>query len=706
MTGKRRSLFLLALTAPLFAPLASAAPQGSAEIQSLFREGQQLFRQGQKAQALERFTRVLALQPSNEDAYELWKIADQQVLLDLLVEGGQGELVAARLMELAGSGMRERENDEEAIRALLRRIEGEDPIDRRRALRELAVNHGEYAVPAMLRRLADPADDERRVLYMHSLTQMDTDVVLPLVAALGSADAFLRRNVASVLGYIGDRRAAAALAWMARNDSDSAAREAAVEAARRVGSDGNPLALFLDLGDDYHHQRASVLRPADFSRVVWSWHGDALVNTEVPRYLYADELSKNAYHTALAIDPSSLDARAGLARAYAAQQAEMLARTQSGVADQDFDQHLALAEIALSGAGVEALDRALGMCLAAGETGTGVRLADALGGLSLSSTSNLEQALASGDGAIASQAAVSLGAIAHRAGRAPSAAAAEGLVRAATLEVLRVAAVIDGDVARGRELSDALRAQGLVVHHWESGAIALGLLRRVPGIDALVVAETLPDLTVDQILRSVARDERLAATPVLLLTADEERADEVYGEALAGTLGSAADAGKVIELLDANMGRDRELALQISARAAQTLELLASGPAREQLTGAADGLASVLADRTDLVVAPALGALGALGNVQHLDAVSALVLDGERSTWVRTAAAEALGNIAGRTGHGPASDLLEQLVAVVVSDAPIEVRGALSRALGRMPLTAAQRGALLSASRVYVGATH
>jgi CheY-like chemotaxis protein len=705
MIGKRRSLLLLALTAPLFAATAPAAVaiQGSSEIQALFQEGQRLFRQGQKAEALERFTRVLALQPSNEDAYELWKIADQQVLLDLLVQGGQSELVAARLMELAGAGRMERQGDPQAIRELLRRVEAEDPIERRRALRELAANHGEYAVPLMVRRLADQNNDDRRVLYMHLLTQMDTDVVLPLVAAMGSDDPFLRRNVASVLGYIGDRRAAAALAWHARHDADPSARDAARDAAGRVGSDGNPLALFLDLGDDYHHARATVLRPSDYSRVVWSWDGEGLVATGVPRFLYADELSKHAYHQALRVDPSSLAARAGLARAYACQQAELLSRSQAGLDESDLEEQMAPATIALNNAGVEAIDLALSWSLRAGNTACGVRLAQVLGQLSLTPTPALADALGAGDGAISAQAAVALGEIAYRSGVAPSQATIHGLTRAATLQVMRVAAVIDSNAARGRGISDALSAQGVVVHHWERGSNALGMLRRIPGIDAIVVAEELQDLTVDQVLRAIARDDRMSQTPILMLTADEDRAQELYGEQIAGTFSSLAGVTAVVEAMDARLGRDRELALAIAARAAGTLERLAHGPARSQLAGAADALAGVLDGRPDSVVVPVLGALGAMGGAEHMAAVSAVIVDDSRSSEARVAAAEAAGSIAGRTGASPGAEALATLAAVLGSEASLEVRSALSRAMGRMPLSPQQRAALLGATRVNVG---
>ena len=82
--------------------------------------------------------------------------------------------------------------------------------------------------------LGDANNDEKRVKYMHALTEMSTDVVLPLVAALATDDTYLRRNIALTLGHIGDPRAAAALTRTADVDSDAGVQEAARAAASAV----------------------------------------------------------------------------------------------------------------------------------------------------------------------------------------------------------------------------------------------------------------------------------------------------------------------------------------------------------------------------------------------------------------------------------------------------------------------------------------
>ncbi len=695
MTGSRVRLGLvLALTA--LAPAAWTAPVD--EISDEYQAGVEALKQGNEEEALRHFTRVLALEPSHEAAYELWKQADTDLLLDMLVKGGQYELVASRLMELASLGRAEREDDPDAIRALVRQLEGDDVVARRKAIIELSANHGEYAVPYMLPHLADPVNDDRRVSTMHALTEMSTDVVLPLVAALRAEDPFLRRNVALVLGYIGDPRAGAALAWHAMSDPDGGVAEAAKEAAMKCGSNGEPLAEFLRLGDDYHHENPLVLRPFDYSRVVWTWGADGLEKTEVPRWLYADELSKNAYYDALEVDPGSLDALAGVARAYAAQLAEFRARASAGVDVADWQPMADGALLAIETSGIAACDRALSWCVADGESGAGVELCRALGDLCTEPTGSLRAALASSDGALSAEAAVALGHVAARSGRPAGGDVVAALGRAASLEVVRFALVIDSDAERGAALARALSGPGMVVHHWERGATALSMLSRVPGVDAVLLAETLEDLTPDQVLRALAANERTANTPVLMITDDPERAQETWGERLAGTITSAADLDQVEAAMEGGMGGERERADDLAARAAASLAALAR--AGTDVAQVADVLAGTLASRPDSVTVPAMSALGAAGDAAHFAALVAVVGDDSRSDEARAAAAAAIAEIAGRTGAALDEGTVATLGEVLASDAAASVRSACARALGAAGFDARARAELVRNARV------
>jgi CheY-like chemotaxis protein len=535
---------------------------------------------------------------------------------------------------------------------------------------------------------------------MHSLTEMDSDVVLPLVAALGSDDAFLRRNVALTLGYIADPRAAAALTWVALNDEDPGVEMAAKAAAIKCGSSGDPLPLFEQLGDDYHHGRGNVLRAHFHSDVVWSWGDDGLTAAPVPRALYADELAKGAYYDALGVDPGSIAARAGLARAYVSQQAEMAARMEAGMDGEGVEDQLAEAAIAVNTAGVSALDLALSWSAESGDVQTGIELCRVLGELAPEPTSGLGVALGSADGGLAAEAALALGNIAFNNGRGASSATTAGLGRAAGLEVLRMAVVIDSDAERGAALTDALSGSGMIATHWNSGAKGLALLHRVPGVDAILVADQLDDLTAAQVLDSVRGNERTASVPVFMISGDAQAGDMYDG--VAATISGPDGVAAVEEGMSAGLGHDRDQANDLAARAATTLAALAYGAGGGDISPAVDGLASTLAARPDSVTIPAMRALSAGGRAAQIPALLAVLGDSGRSDGARTAAADALAGIAGRERLSANADILAVLAGVLDSDASLAVRMAASRALGRLGMDASQRAGFTHGTRVNV----
>ena len=695
MTGLRRNLGLL-VAFTVLSTTAVATP--ALDIDQDFKTGVELLRRGNDAAALKQFTAVLAADPSHEQAYELWKSVDHKIWLDLLVKGGQYELVAKRLMGLAELSRNERRNDKEAIRGLLDEVEGDDVLVRRRALRELSANHGEYAVQYMLFGLGDANDDDRRVKYMHALTEMSTDVVLPLVAALATEDSYLRRNIALTLGHIGDPRAAAALTHTSDLDSDVGVQQAARAAAKKCGSNGDALGLFLAMGDDYHARSATVLRAMDYSAVVWSYE-DGLIATSCSRHVYADELSKNAYHAALNADLGSLEARAGVARAYLSQQSTIAGLGEQGADVENLAMQMAEGTLAVHALGADALDLSLIWCTANKDSSTGAAACRVLASMATSATSGLEAALNSGDGALRSEAAVAMGQIAQREGSSLSGGAIASLGEAVGREVLRIAVVIDSDNDRGAAIADALTGGGMLAHHWNSGASGVALLHRVPGVDMIVLAETLDDLTADQVLDEIARDDRTVNVPVVLITADMETASDNYGDRCAAFIEGAADLTATIdEVLLATLNDDRARANDVAARAAGAVVALANSG--HDLSGAIAGVASAIVNRPDEVALPALEALGVIGGADHLTPLTAVIADSERSDAVRIAAADALGDIATRTKLKPANDALASLKGVLGSDASIEVRQATALGLGRANLTPVQRADLARRMKV------
>jgi HEAT repeat protein len=695
MTGLRRSLGLLAVLSALSLP-AQAAPFVD-EVSDLFNEGVELLKQGKEEAALEKFTAVLAMQPDHEAAYELWKDTDDDIWVDMLVRGGQYELVAKRFLDLASIQHGQRADDPDAIRELIRQLQGEDVLERRRAQRTLAANHGEYAVPHMIHHLADTVNEDRRVVVMHALTEMDRSVVLPLLAALHTDDAYLRRNICLVLGYLGDPRAGAALSFLSAHDSDEGVRMAAKEGAMKVGASGDALPLFLQLGADYHRRAANVLNPGDWSDVVWSWKDGELAKTEVARYLYADELAKQSYLHALMVDPSSLDARAGLARAYVSQLGELEMRAAAG-ADVEGSEGLAESALAVNSSGVDALDLALQWSVADRDASTAGQLLRALGHLAGQPTPGMNAALGQGDGAIRSEAAVALGHLAYANNQAASSDAVAALAEAAGREVVRIAMVIDSDTGRGNAMAGALEGAGFMAIAMDRGTAALHTLHQVPGMDVIVVADSLNDLTTAQVVDDIRRSELLAATPILLMGSDE--AAEAYGDTINGTV-AAGDVAAVEAVVADGMNQDRERANALAADAASVLEMLARGAGKTNLSGVEPALLGTLAaERPDDVTIPAMGCLGAVAGTDAVGPLMGVLTSDERSDEARVAAAGAIGQIATRSGMTADGAALNSLVDVMQSDASLSVRSAAAAAAGRMRLDAEQRAQLAAATRV------
>jgi len=689
MMRLRRTLGLALALSALTAPAAAAS-------QDDFAQGVDLYSRGRMEEALAAFQRALAADPTNEEAYELWKATDHQIFLEMLVEGGEFRKIAERFLERSLPARRARRADPEAIGDLVGRLrETTDALERRRIILTLSANHGEFAVPRLLRPLADAGDPDWRITAMHTLTEMGPDVVMPLIASLATEDAYQRANVAATLGYVGDPRAGAWLTRQAQSDPDEKVRAAAAIAADKCGGTGDALGMFLKLGDDYHHRRDNVLRSFDYSDVIWSWNGSTVVGTPCPRVVYNNELAKGAYYAALEVDPASLDAQAGIARESTNIVAKLQAALEGGAEVDDLLTQAESGILAVAAAGLPAVDRALSWAVVTDDAASGVRLIQVLGSMADSATDGLTAALHSDEGALRGEAAVALGRIALAKGAAADAEVVANLGTNASRPVMRVAVVIDGDPARASAVVGALESQGVLVNHRGNGAQGIALLHQIPGVDVILLGSTLPDMTVDQVVSSAQGNPSTAEAPIVLMTTDEGLAD-AWSDRVAAVSPGANDLSAVDEIFAEGLTGDRARADELAARSGQVLADLAQAGHTTIGVQVLDRLTQPLAGRGDLVTIPAMATLGSAGGPDHVAALAGVVADGARTTAARTAAAEAMGGIFGR--HALSADAAASLLEVVHdADSPLPVRAAAAVALGRIQLP--DRSGLLRAVR-------
>ncbi len=686
----RRNLGLLLALSAFLAPVSSAAPVFQ-DLNSDFNEGVQLLHQGRKAEALVAFQRILAADPANEAAYQLWKETDHEIWMELLVEGGDFKLVANRIMDRATLKRNQARNDEDAIRGLVETLRNsENSLERRRVIDAMSANHGEYVVPYLLPALADDQNDDWRVLVMVSLARLGPDVVLPLLEALDSDNTFLRRNLVLTLGNLGDPRAAGPLAALAATDVDATVAGAARDAAARCNLKGDALAALLADGDAYHYRHASVLAAYMYSEVVWSWDGGKLVSSTVPRSIYNNELSKKAYYRALTLNPDSLDAQAGVARACVDITAKLSAMADAGADVSGLQAQGAEGSLAVALAGPAALDLALQWAVLNDDASTGTLLCNALASTAKGPTQGLVAALEASDGGVRGEAAVALGRIAIQTKQSVEARVVAALGQNAGREVVRVAAIIDGNADRAAALTQALTAQGVMVNHRGSGAKGLDMLYRIPQVDMILVGDSLAGMTADAVLVNIADNTAMTKTPVFMLT-ENEAIGEAYADRLSGVISDMADLSALNSVFEQNLDGDRAQADRLASHSAQALaELAAAG---HDIAGTLDALASTLAHRPDTVCIPSMRALSLAGSTSQVSGLLAVLTDTARSDAARIAAGDAVAGILGRTAVD--ADALDALRSVFVSDASLGVRQAAGRALGRFALSSKDRADLM-----------
>ncbi|MEO0651094.1 MAG: HEAT repeat domain-containing protein [Planctomycetota bacterium] len=680
-----RPLGLLAATSALIAP-ASAFQSGDAA--ALFQQGLDALEANDTEAAAEAFRAVIAADPTNEEAYELWQSIDNDAWLDILSQEGQIELAATRIIERARAGRQELRADTGEIRGLLQELEAaaDDPIVRREIAFTLASKHGEYVVPLTLPALA--SSGERSALYVNALVVMGHRVVPPLIAAMDSPEPALRRTVAFVLGQIGDARATGTLMAASSSDSDAGVRTAAGEAlASILGTDGLPTSSAADRlveeGYDYGLERSSVLSPYDYSDVVWRFDGTALVAVSTPRPFYALEVAKQRFMAALAHDPASAGARAGLALVGNKANAKATAIVAAGGDVSAMESRLANGQLQALTVGPEALDSALLVALEAGDEAATIGTLTTLGHVANGVGAGVSQALESDDLRVRGEAAVTAAHASLAAGTAAPANAVSALGDVAGQEILRQVIVIDPNDGRREGLVAAIEGiPGTAVVPAADGSTGLRLLYEVERADAILVADVLPDITADALIQN-ARGRAALEDAALMLIAESQDAGAPYGGRIDGVVvGVDSVASAVRPALDSAPTVGQAIANDLAARAAGALEALANAGGAD-LSSAVAGLATAAGRDNDDVAGPALRALAAIGSADGLEAAAGVAADNGRDDAVRVAAADALASMF-RGGARPSADQFQALSEILTDSDSADLRRAIARAMGSL----------------------
>jgi HEAT repeat protein len=710
--GFGRSLFALSAAA-----LFGVSSVHAQDAQDSFKEGVRLLRLGKEDAALKKFQAALAADPSNEEAFTLWKDLDYTVWAQMMAKKGDFAKIARHFLSLATVERKARSSDPDRIKPLVEKaLSGEYEV-RRDALVKLATEHGEFAVPYFVDALADSDNQSRQVFAVTALEQLGRPATLPTLALLKSDNRTLRLNATAALLYLKDTRALPALKLLSEQDKDAGVREVATKAVAKIGGNRVPssLALFLDHSHRYLVGDPLLLQDGDLSPVLWSWTGGALKSRPVPHQLFGLELSKGAAYGALEVDPANFDGMVALSRAYIAE------KTVAGntLARNPEDEGLKAAKASIEEMGINVLAGGTKVMRKAAQDNIQEGMIPAAV-VALRSLANLEDpkhldgspllsALKSADKRLRYAAALTLSGMKD----ATMASGLKDLVVAnlsqAVLEqAVRVVKVIDPDAANRKIAMEASsKARGVFVEASSSAKKALVDLSSFPNVDVIVVNENLDSLTPYDVINYVRKTNSLSQIKIILISSDVAKARETFGDKvqayIKGPLTGEALKNRVDEVLKGlPLDENRARASAYAISAAKALAGLDSdnyglGAATQQLLAAAR--------RDPKVAVSSLKALGKAAGSEALPELVKILVSRKGEAEVCSAAAEALGQVMERAKTAP-KNAVEGLTAIATDRSlDAKVRAAAVAALGRAPLVPGERTKLLRALRVDPGNT-
>ncbi len=709
--GFGRSLFALSAAA-----LFGVSSVHAQDAQDSFKEGVRLLRLGKEDAALKKFQAALAADPSNEEAYALWKDLDYTVWAQMMAKKGDFAKIARHFLSLATVERKARSADPDRIKPLVEKALSDDYEVRRDALVKLATEHGEFAVPYFVDALADSDNQSRQVFAVTALEQLGRPATLPTLALLKSDNRTLRLNATAALLYLKDERALPALKLLSEQDKDAGVREVATKAVAKIGGNRVPssLALFLDHSHRYLKGDPILLQDGDVSPVLWKWTGGALKSRPVPHQLFGLELSKEAAYGALDVDPANFDGMVALTRAYIAEKTV----AENTLARNPDDEGLKAAKASIEEMGINVLASGTKVMRTAAQ-------ADIQEGMipsavvALRSLSTLEDpkhldgspllsALKSSDKRLRYAAALTLSGM-KDATMAPDLKdlVVSTLSQAVLEQAVRVVKVIDPNPENRKVAMEASsKAGGVFVEGTASAKEALADLSIFPNVDVLVVNEKLDTLTPFDVINYVNNTNTLSGIKIILVTNDVAKARETYGDKvqayIKGPLTGEALKNRVNEVLKGlPLDENRARASAYAVSAAKALADLDSdnynlSTATKQLLAAAK--------RDPKVAIPALKALGKAAGKAAIPELVKILVDRKAETGVCAAAATALGQTMERAQSAPKNAIQGLITIATDRSLDSKVRAAAVAALGRAPLVPGERTKLLRALRVDPGA--
>lgn len=680
----------------LLAAAVAVVVGGSALAQDTpLQEAVNLLRLNKTDEAVLKLREILTADPSNSDALRLYQSVSQDEWYLLMTTKGEIQQIAQSILDRAKVETKQRSRDEAAIRELVATATAKDSDygTRQAAVNKLIVNHGEFAVPALVQKLANADDDDGQIQAISVLSQLRSAAVLPLIETLKSSQELTVQNAAAALHIIGDDRAIPAMAHLA-NDERGSVSSIARKFLAKKNAQGAASDLLLAQGRTY---LKSGVPFGAHSEVVWTLRDDQLIGTDVPAMLYACELAKACAADAVCIAPASVEAKSMFAQANLAQ-ANLIETSiaQGDEASKALEPVAVELKMAAFATGVDSLRMALDAGVQQGLAPVAIGAIQALAkteNIDTIEQSSLLAALNSSNKSIKYAAAEAL-VNASGGTRVPALDRVVAvLADAVAEEAVRTIQVIAPSLDTAAAVETGSKTRGFVLEASANAVTGMHSLLINPNVDVVVINEILPDRMPEDVIGIVKKDPRMANTRVVVIAKDEEAAKTRFGDGVSIVKAPLTGENLVAAVNAALEGSTTPGNVRAEAYAAKASTALHSIAAQKgDIGGALVNLALQL-NRGDNVAVPAAKALGLAGSQGQLkDLIGAL--SGAGSVDLKKAAAEGLGNVLGRMSDCP-EDATMALSAVLGSDADVGLRQAAAIALGKAKIDNAKKAELL-----------
>ena len=638
---------------------------------------------------------VLALSQKLEDS-------EKTLLGALQVE--QVAAAAQEVLQVLERGRVAQEKNPDLIEQEIARL-GTTPRGRLLARDRLCGIYKEYAVPQLLRALADKkrADVHGNILWV--LSEMGKSAVDPLAAALATEDTVLKHHIVTVLGKLGYQHAAPYLREVIE-DPDTrpeirAQAENAFASLRGLDASANAAALFYSLANDYYYSKISRVAQAGIDTVnVWYFKADiGPTFTPVPGAVYNEVMAMRCCQKALELEPG-LEQAVSLWLSAALQMEAKLGQGQKvallgdnwpgarwfvNTAGQRYLQDV-LDRAEKDGNAPVALGAVEGLDLTAGRAW-------------LTETSRiipLANALSFPDRRVRIAAAFALARAFPQEKFMGAEAVVPTLCEAIRLTGKPRTIIIDASSDVANALQNQLQNLGYDSRTASSWAAGLELARQSRGPDLIVVGKDAQDVNLAELMNRLAHDHALASTPVVVLAdeasfapASDLAAQNPYLQVLnVGASGQAVATAHQQVLTAVNQKPILKAeADQLAMTAAELFVQVASRDGRILDTAAAgETLIEALRDpRTDLV-RQALQGLSLIPYSANQQAIADYALDNRTAMELRLIGLDRLGESARLWGNQLTEQQVASLMKEVLEGKPSEYHSKAARVVGTLNL--------------------